>query len=262
MTTGGFDAMLNLDRPPRFCYSSFRAFLPREKHVDRVCPEDVLVMVYDGVLRFHEEGVLKEIRKGEYYIQRRGLHLEGRFASGEPKYYYVHFLGDWETSGHMLPLSGSADFTQLMPLFKHLDFLQAAMAPGIEMQTVLCQILSILNRQFTATESQRTVQRIISLVFQDLRHHHSLDDLAAMCGYRKNYVIRLFRQETGLTPHAYITRMKLDMARRLLAKSEMPVAQIGQTCGFGAYTIFYKEFVQQEGMPPLQWRKMQEQRAQ
>ena len=254
--------MLNLDRPPQFRYSSFRAFLPKEKHVDRVCPEDVLVMVYDGVLRFHEEGALKEIRTGEYYIQRRGLHQEGQLASDEPKYYYVHFLGDWEASGHLLPLSGSADFTQLMPLFKHLDFLQAAMAPGIEMQAVLCQILSILNRQFTATESQRTVQRIISLVFQDLQHHHSLDDLAAMCGYSKNYVIRLFRQETGLTPHAYITRMKLDMARRLLANSEMPVAQIGQECGFGAYTNFYKEFVQQEGIPPLQWRKMQGQRAQ
>lgn len=252
--------MLNLDRPPQFCDSSFRSFLPREKHVDRICPEDVLVMVYDGVLRFHEDGVLREIRKGEYYIQRHGLHQEGRLPSDEPKYYYVHFLGDWEPSSHMLPLSGSADFTQLMPLFKQLDFLHAAMAPGIEIQAVLCQILAILNRQFTATESQRTVQRIISLVFQDLQRHYSLDDLAAMCGYSKNYVIRLFRQETGLTPHAYISRMKLDMARRLLANSEMPVAQIGQECGFGAYTNFYKEFVQQEGVPPLQWRKMQGQR--
>ena len=253
--------MLNLDRPPQFCDSSFRAFLPREKHVDRICPEDVLVMVYDGVLRFHEDGVLREIRKGEYYIQRRGLHQEGRLPSDEPKYYYVHFLGDWEPSGHMLPLSGSADFTQLMPLFKHLDFLQASMAPGIEIQAVLCQILSILNRQFTATESQRTVQRIIALVFQDLQRHYSLDDLAAMCGYSKNYVIRLFRQETGLTPHAYISRMKLDMARRLLANSKMPVAQIGQECGFGTYTNLYKEFVQQEGVPPLQRRKMQGQRT-
>ncbi len=247
--------MLNLDRPPQYRDSSFRAFLPGEKHVERTFSEDVLVMVYDGVLRFHEDGVLKEIRKGEYYLQRRGLRQEGRLPSDEPKYYYIHFLGDWEPSPHRLPLRGSADFTQLMPLFKHLDFLQATMAPAIETQAALCQILSILHRQFSATEGQKTAQRVISLVFQDLQQHHSLDDLATLCGYSKNYVIRLFRQETGLTPHAYIHRMKLDMARRLLANSEMPVAQVGQECGFGAYSNFYKEFVRAEGMPPLQWRK-------
>ena len=101
--------MLNMDQPPKYIYSSFRKFLPGEKHINRICSEDVLVMVFDGVLRFYENGAAVEVGKGEYYVQRSGLVQEGRTASLQPQYYYIHFAGDFTPSSHMLPLRGKKE---------------------------------------------------------------------------------------------------------------------------------------------------------
>ena len=137
--------MLNLDHPPVYKYSSFRKFVPNEKHINRVSPEDVLVMVYDGVLRFHENGSLIEVQQGEYYLQRRGLLQEGRIPSSLPQYYYIHLIGDYSPSDHMLPIRGKFNLQDLMPLFTQLDKLQLFQGSIMEQTQLFYQILSVLN---------------------------------------------------------------------------------------------------------------------
>ena len=62
---------------PRFLFSHDRVFQPGEKHVTRICSEDVLLLMFSGVLRFVEDGVPVEVHGGEYYIQKRGLLQQG-----------------------------------------------------------------------------------------------------------------------------------------------------------------------------------------
>lgn len=68
---------LSFDELPHYLFSDNRQFLPEERHIDRLCGEDVLLLVRKGVLRFHEDGVLAELHAGEYYIQRAGLYQQG-----------------------------------------------------------------------------------------------------------------------------------------------------------------------------------------
>ena len=63
---------INLERPITYKYASLRYFLEGEHHVSRLCRDDVLLLVFDGVLRFTEDGKPYEIHKGEYHIQRHG----------------------------------------------------------------------------------------------------------------------------------------------------------------------------------------------
>lgn len=247
--------MLNLDAPAEYLTSAHRAFLAGEKHVTRTCPYDVLVMVYDGILRFHENGEAIEVAAGEYYLQHRGLFQEGRLASSEPKYYFIHFTGDASSSAHMLPCRGTADFTLLGPLIHELEQAQLTGAPYIEKQQAFYRILSALRRPLSQTEGQRSVRKIISHVYENLHRPCPLGELSALCGYSPNYVIRLFRRETGLTPHAFITHLRLDRARQLLDSSEMSAEQVASACGFASYTSFYREFLRQEGVSPAEWRR-------
>lgn len=69
--------MLNMDSLPAYRFSSFRHFEKGEKHMYRVFREDVLLLVMDGVLRFHEDGVPVEVGRGEFYIQKHGLEQDG-----------------------------------------------------------------------------------------------------------------------------------------------------------------------------------------
>ena len=71
----------------------------------------------------------------------------------------------------------------------------------------------------------------------------------------QNYFSVVFKRETGMTPYAYITKLKLRMAKQLLLESDNSLTQIGLECGFGDYINFYKSFVKAYGEPPLAWKK-------
>ena len=90
---------LSSEKLPQFLFSHDRAFQPGEKHVTRVCPEDVLLLMFSGVLRFTEDGVPVEVRGGEYYIQKRGLSQQGQCAVRLSRLLLRAFFGALEQRG-------------------------------------------------------------------------------------------------------------------------------------------------------------------
>ena len=246
---------LALNILPKYCFSSFRFFEEHEKHITRVCGEDVLVIVFGGVLRFHENRVPVEVLNGQYYIQRRGLLQEGIQESAAPNYYYIHFLGNFEDGDNRLPIRGDAPIASLFPLFKKLDFLRVSGASAVEKAAVFYSILSELAKGGPASSGSTIVQRVTAEILRDTRRQPSLDEIAKSLGYCKNHIIHLFKRETGRTPYAYITGLRLDMAKQLLINSESSLAQISTECGYGRYINLYKAFVKAEGCAPLEWKK-------
>ena len=252
---------LNLELLPVYCGSSFRYFEPGEKHVTRVFTQDVLLLVFEGVLRFSENGRPIEVGKGEYYIQRSGLLQEGTVKSDCPQYYYIHFRGVFSPLGKTLPLRGEIQTGELFALFRRLDLLQAAGASALEENAVFYQILTALLRPFRSTGQNRAFQKAAALFAHDLRHPFSLDELSQLCGYSKNQLINIFKAETGKTPYSYVMGLRREAARQLLLNSEMPAAQVAAECGYGSYVNFYKDFVRSEGCPPAEWRRSRQESA-
>ena len=249
---------LSLDCLPICTDSSFRYFEKHERHMNRICSQDVLVMVFDGVLRFSEDGVPVEVHAGEYYIQRHGLKQEGLVESDTPAYYFIHLEGTFSDSGNILPLRGKVDFNELFPLFKKLDELYLFHAPVVEKASIVYQILVLLKKQSGIAPHNTVVMKVISAISADLQKSFSLQEIADKCGYNKNHIIRIFKKETGKTPYAYITDIRINKAKQLLLGSDASLSQISTECGFGDYINFYKSFVKSEGCPPLVWKKRQE----
>lgn len=248
---------LSLDRLPLCTYSSFRYFEKNERHMSRICSQDVLVIVFDGVLRFYEDGTLVEVKAGEYYIQRHGLKQEGNVECDMPAYYFIHLEGEFSSEGNLLPLRGKIDLNELFPLFKKLDELYLCRAPVVEKAAVVYQILVSLRKHSDSVMRSPIVMKVISAISADWQKPFSLQEIANKCGYNKNHVIRIFKKETGKTPYAYITDMKISKAKQLLLGSDASLSQISTECGFGDYINLYKAFVKAEGCPPLIWRKQQ-----
>ena len=226
--------------------------------MNRICSQDVLVMVFDGVLRFSENGVPIEVHSGEYYIQKHGLRQEGILESDRPSYYFIHLEGHFATEGNLLPMRGKFNAKELFPLFKKLDELYLFHAPVVEKAAVVYQILMLLKNQSVNFTRNPIVTKVISVVSADLKKPFSLQEIASECGYNKNHVIRIFKKETGKTPHAYITDIRINKAKQLLLGSDASLSQISNECGFGDYINLYKAFVKSEGFPPLEWKKRQD----
>ena len=57
---------IDLNKPITYQYASMRYFSPGERHITRFCMHDVLLMVFDGILRFNEDNTEYEVHAGEY----------------------------------------------------------------------------------------------------------------------------------------------------------------------------------------------------
>jgi AraC-like DNA-binding protein len=80
----------------------------------------------------------------------------------------------------------------------------------------------------------------------------SLGDIAGTLGLTQYQVISLFKRTTGLTPHAYITQLRLDAARRHLARGST-IADVAAACGFYDQSALTNHFKRYYGLTPLQY---------
>jgi AraC-like DNA-binding protein len=82
----------------------------------------------------------------------------------------------------------------------------------------------------------------------------SLEDVAKSTGVGLFHLIRLFRKHLGMTPHAYLTQIRITKSQRLL-KLGTPISQIALDVGFADQAHFTKRFKQLTGTTPAHYAK-------
>ncbi|HSI60060.1 MAG TPA: AraC family transcriptional regulator [Ideonella sp.] len=87
----------------------------------------------------------------------------------------------------------------------------------------------------------------------------SVADIAAECGLSRAYFIQAFRQTTGVTPHKWLQRHRIEKAKELLAHSATPIAGIALACGFSDQSHLTRAFSQAVGASPAAWRRQRRQ---
>ena len=81
-----------------------------------------------------------------------------------------------------------------------------------------------------------------------------LSELAAEAGLSRFELVRRFRAQTGLTPHAYRQNLRIARARALLAAGEPPAA-VAASCGFADQAHLTRVFRRTVGVPPARYAR-------
>jgi AraC-like DNA-binding protein len=66
---------------------------------------------------------------------------------------------------------------------------------------------------------------------------------------------RLFVRTFEESPNEFVTRLRMDRARRLLEIGEMPVTEICLEIGYASLGTFSKRFAERVGLPPSEYRR-------
>ncbi len=80
----------------------------------------------------------------------------------------------------------------------------------------------------------------------------TLSELAHLVGLSPFYVLRVFEQEVGLPPHAYLESVRIRRAQRLLVCGT-PIAQVVGDLGFSTQSHFTHRFKRLLGVTPGQY---------
>lgn len=80
-----------------------------------------------------------------------------------------------------------------------------------------------------------------------------LEDLSQQLGISRYAIIRLFKNNLGLTPHAYQLNHKINQARTLLKNGE-PILRVAHHLGFTDQSHFHRVFKSHTGITPKQYQ--------
>lgn len=88
---------------------------------------------------------------------------------------------------------------------------------------------------------------------ENLATNITLDQLAELTGLSRFHLLRLFKEQTGLPPHAYQNQLRVDQAKTLLA-SGMAISQVAPEVGFTDQSHLTRIFKQYTGATPRQYQ--------
>jgi AraC family transcriptional regulator len=84
----------------------------------------------------------------------------------------------------------------------------------------------------------------------------TLAQIAAEAHLSVYHFIRVFRAATGETPHRYLTKLRIERARELLADRDLTIAQVARRCGFAGPGALSTAFLAHVGVRPSVYRKI------
>ncbi|MDT7720829.1 MAG: hypothetical protein QOE94_1840 [Mycobacterium sp.] len=84
---------------------------------------------------------------------------------------------------------------------------------------------------------------------------HSIDELARRAAMSPRHFTRVFTDEVGEAPGAYVERVRTEAARRQLEQTDDTVLAIAARCGFGTPETMRRNFIRRIGVSPDQYRK-------
>lgn len=99
----------------------------------------------------------------------------------------------------------------------------------------------------------RAIATVCDYAEDRLEEELDLDELAGLVGFSRFQLIRVFRRELGITPHAWIMNRRVARAKQLMAAGTPP-AQTAAACGFYDQAHLTRNFKAVTGVTPAKYR--------
>ncbi|MCQ6560420.1 helix-turn-helix transcriptional regulator [Paenibacillus mendelii] len=83
----------------------------------------------------------------------------------------------------------------------------------------------------------------------------SYAELAEELHFHPNYISRCMKRVYGCTPLEYVTRYRIEQAKRLLIHTNDAIGKVAEEAGFASFPFFVRSFAKHTGFRPREFRK-------
>jgi AraC-like DNA-binding protein/mannose-6-phosphate isomerase-like protein (cupin superfamily) len=97
------------------------------------------------------------------------------------------------------------------------------------------------------------VQQCVLFIKKNYMHKVKLEQLAEIANLHPNYLCTLFRKYMGTSPMTYLSRVRMQRARKLLRETDLNIRQVAEQTGFNSASFFSKRFKAIMGIPPAEY---------
>jgi AraC family transcriptional regulator len=107
---------------------------------------------------------------------------------------------------------------------------------------------------FTGGLSAAKLKQVTDFIGENYSHDLKLAELAQVAGMSSFHFAREFKRTTGTTPHQYLIKFRVERAKALLAKNEVPLVEVSLRSGFSHQSHFTRLFRKITGTTPHSYR--------
>ena len=165
---------------------------------------------------------------------------------------------------------GKTCFKRTATLDKHIRRTAALVCGAPSLSSLDCELRQLIDGcheeswQYSEAEQQARaavavtdfrVRKSIKLMSESPGAELELDLIARESGLSRPHFYRLFRTQTGVTPHLYLNTLMMEHALDALVATEAPIADIGFDLGFSSQSGFTRFFAANVGMAPTEYRR-------
>lgn len=226
-----------------------------------------VAVVHHGAAQFEVDATHQRADSGELFVLEPEAVHTGMAAVPEGWAYKVLYLDpelihEWEEHDAPAPRAARWVVFRDRALRDALLRMHAALAreaDGLELDETILTAVDALRphlRPAPATDRTRAEHAAVRRARAHLCDHWdervSLASLSAVAGLSRFELVRRFRAQLGLTPHAFQTNLRIARARALLRAGESPAAVAG-ACGFADQPHLTRSFRRAVGVTPARF---------
>jgi AraC-like DNA-binding protein len=100
-----------------------------------------------------------------------------------------------------------------------------------------------------------TINRVIHCINEHIREKLTAEKIAEYISISPSYISSCFKKFAGMNLPAYISKQKIEEAKRLLRFTDKPLSDIATYLSFSSQSYFQNIFKSETGMTPLDYRK-------
>jgi len=224
-------------------------------------PDYDLWFVSSGKGSIALNGITFPIGTGDALLLPPGSRVRGRQdLTDRLSVYAVHFLPDsdesvQEIAGRPVRMEQSVFLLELFQRF----FREQNRSSG-RTELWLEAILEEIRYQAAglaktgSAYNRGAVRDLCSRIRENPAESRPVSQMAEKLSVCPDHFIRIFKEETGMTPRQYIIENRLNMAQHLLLESDLSVGRISELCGFESPQWFCRLFHQKRGISPGTYR--------
>lgn len=226
----------------------------------------LLMYIASGKLTLEYDNRTETAASGNFILldcyKPHGYHTDTGWES-----LWIHFDGPLARAYYDLIISQLGNIFSLQDTFPVLSKLQQiydtfAQNHPVREPLISKQLTDILTAMLLssplhpeANPHSHTMEEIITYIHEHFTEDLTIGDLAAHAMLSPYHFIRIFKKETGFTPHEYIVNIRLNTAKYLLKTTDLSIKDICFHTGFSCESVFCAAFKKHVGNTPGEYRK-------
>jgi AraC-like DNA-binding protein len=252
-------------RPPGLPgVEALHARFVRHRYAPHSHPTWTVAVVHHGAARFEVDATQQRADRGELFVLEPEAVHTGMAAVPEGWAYKVLYLDpallhEWDERDDVSPRAARWVVFRDRALRDSLLRMHAALARGVrglELDEAVIGALGTLRPHLRpGPPAARTrpehaaVRRARAYLLEHWDEPVPLAEVSAFAGLTRFELVRRFRRQTGLTPHAFQTNVRIARARTMLSAGE-PIARVAASCGFADQPHLTRVFRRAVGVTP------------